>query len=464
MRRLRVIWFLLGTFVGGLVAYSITSIIHKQELSQRNNIVFNYAQLDYRAATTKIVASPVQAAHIPPVSGQQAVVQSPPQLQPETKQQAAEASPDHISIKVRRGDTLTGMLVSHGATHDEALNIVHGMKKIYNPKNLVAGQSVELSMDRKAEGGRQDINAMSIAVSPLHTVTMARTNNAYVFHDIKTPVSTSLTRGGGVITSSLYQTAEDSGIPAQMVGEIINAFSYDVDFQRDIHEGDRLDVVYERVHTDKNVTTGYGKVIYAALNLSGEQLAIYRHDSPDGYSGFYNARGESVKKALLRTPINGSHITSGFGMRMHPLLGYSRMHKGIDFGAPSGTPIYAAGDGVIEIAGRHAGYGNYVRIRHTPNYETAYGHASRIARGITPGAHVKQGQVIAYVGSTGISTGPHLHYEILVGGTQVNPAGVKFRTGQVLVGHELAQFLSHVSQIKNSLASMPRSTQVASLQ
>lgn len=461
MRRLRVIWFLLGSCVGGLIAYSIASCVYKQELSQRSNVEFKYAELDYRSAATKIVQPVVKLVPVPSMP-QQTTVQALPNFS-ETK--TAVPDPNHISIRVRRGDTLTSMLMAHGATHDEAFNIMHGMKKVYNPQRLTAGQSVELSMDRKAGSTRRIINGMSIAVSPLRTVTMVRTaDNAYIFREVKRPVSTSLMRGGGVITSSLYQTAADSGIPSQMMGEIINAFSYDVDFQRDIHEGDRLDVVYERVHTDRNVTTGYGRVIYASLNLGGEQLAIYRHDSSDGYSGFYSARGESVKKALLRTPINGSHITSGFGMRMHPLLGYSRMHKGVDFGASTGTPIYAAGDGTIEIAGRHAGYGNYVRIRHTPNYETAYGHASRIARGIRPGAHVKQGQVIAYVGSTGMSTGPHLHYEILVNGKQVNPSGVKFHTGQVLAGHELSQFLSHVSRIKASLPAIPRNSQVASLQ
>jgi murein DD-endopeptidase MepM/ murein hydrolase activator NlpD len=171
-----------------------------------------------------------------------------------------------------------------------------------------------------------------------------------------------------------------------------------------------------------------------------------------------------VKKALLKTPINGARITSGFGMRMHPLLGYSKMHKGIDFGAAIGTPIYAAGDGVIEEAGRKGGYGNYVKLKHNDHYATAYGHASRIARGIHPGVHVKQGQVIAYVGSTGFSTGPHLHYEILVNGAQVNPSGVKFRTGQTLAGHEMAEFKKQQKQVQVALNTLPRTRQVASLE
>ncbi len=281
--------------------------------------------------------------------------------------------------------------------------------------------------------------------------------------ETKNSVYKGLTHAGRIIPSSLYQTAIDSGIPVKMVSEIIQAFSYDIDFQRDIHRGDKLDVVFERMHTDKNITTGIGQMQYASLILDGESFTIYRHTSADGFTGYYNAKGESVRKALLKTPINGAHVTSGFGMRMHPLLGYSKMHKGIDFGAPTGTPIYAAGDGVIEEAGHKGGYGNYVRLRHNNTYATAYGHASRIAKGIHPGAHVRQGQVIAYVGSTGASTGPHLHYEILSAGSQINPSGVKFRTGQTLSGKEYIAFRKQVKQVESTLASAPQKLELAAL-
>jgi len=266
---------------------------------------------------------------------------------------------------------------------------------------------------------------------------------------------------GGIIRSSLYQTATKAGLPPRMIAEIISALSYDVDLQRDIHNGNVLDVVFERMHTDKDVTTSFGSIYYISLVLDDRQIVLYHHTTKDGFSGYYTSKGESVKKALLRTPINGAHITSGFGMRMHPLLGYSKFHKGIDFGAVMGTPIYAAGDGIVEEAGRKGGYGNYVRLRHTSNYATAYAHASRIAKGVKVGAKVKQGQVIAYVGSTGSSTGPHLHYEILANGTQVNPAGVKFRTGNTLQGKELALFKSNVKKIDTALAMIPRKVQVA---
>ncbi len=456
MRRLRIIWFLLGAIAGGAAAYGV-AMHEAREYSKLHSHV-TFAQLSNNQQVTKIVPFPLPA----PAPAQAAALQSLPVAAGPNPKPAFPAS---MNVSVRRGDTLMSVLTDRGIAYAEAYNIVHSMRKVYNPKNLGVGQSVELHLDKsKYDSGKLSVTGMSIAVSPLRTIALSRAaDNSFSIREVKTSVFKSLARGGGMITSSLYQTGVDSGVPPQMLNDVVNAFSYDVDFQRDIHEGDILDVIYERMHTEKGVTTGYGKVIYAALTLDGETHAIYYHTSPDGYSGFYNAKGESVKKALLRTPINGSHITSGFGMRMHPLLGYSKMHKGIDFGAVTGTPIYAAGDGVIKDAGRRGGYGNYVRIKHNNNYETAYGHASRIARGIRPGVHVRQGQVIAYVGSTGMSTGPHLHYEILVGGRQVNPSGVRFRTGQTLQGRESAQFRQQLKQVQVALSTLPKNTVVASI-
>ena len=179
---------------------------------------------------------------------------------------------------------------------------------------------------------------------------------------------------------------------------------------------------------------------YASLLLSGRRLAVYRFNDRDGNVDYYNDRGESVRKALLKTPIDGARLTSGFGSRMHPILGYSAFHKGVDFGAASGTPIQAAGDGAVEMRGWFGGYGNYVRVRHNLEYSTAYAHMSRYATGIGEGVKVRQGQIIGYVGTTGRSTGAHLHYEILRRGAQINPMGVKFPTGRKLEGVDLLEF------------------------
>jgi murein DD-endopeptidase MepM/ murein hydrolase activator NlpD len=204
-----------------------------------------------------------------------------------------------------------------------------------------------------------------------------------------------------------------------------------------------------------------GNFVFSELNLGGRVLKIFRYTDKNGNSDFYNEKGESIRKALMKTPINGARITSGYGMRNHPISGYTKMHRGIDFGAPIGTPIYAAGDGVVQAASVRNGYGNYLKIKHNSQYSSAYAHLSRYASGIAPGKHVKQGQIVAYVGMTGAATGPHLHYEILVNNVQVNPANVKFKTGTVLQGKELVAFRENMNKIEARLASISRGNTVA---
>ncbi|NBX04387.1 MAG: M23 family peptidase, partial [Alphaproteobacteria bacterium] len=263
------------------------------------------------------------------------------------------------------------------------------------------------------------------------------------------------------INSSLYETGIDGGLPPALINELINAYSYDVDFQREIKKGDVMDVLYERIQTKDGKSVGNGNVVFANLELGDRTLKIYRYVGKDGTADYYNEKGESVRKALLRTPINGAKITSGFGMRNHPILGYSKMHRGVDFGAPTGTPIYAAGDGAVEFVGVKGGYGNYVKLKHNNQYSSAYAHVSRFAAGISPGKKVKQGQIIAYVGTTGASTGPHLHYEIMAKNEQVNPANVKFKTGNVLAGKDLLAFRATMQKVEKQLAAMPRGGVVA---
>ncbi|MEI7668748.1 MAG: peptidoglycan DD-metalloendopeptidase family protein [Pseudomonadota bacterium] len=465
LSRLRTAWFILGGIFGYIIAYLIFSYTHQnQEYSKRHNNPPVFAKIDSQllsaTGTIKTIIPPETSVN-PPVPAP-IITKAPPAPAPKL------TLPANLKLSVQHGDTLLSMLTERGISPEEANNIVLSMKKYYNPRNLAVGQSLNISLDKNQHDESKTIlTGLSVAVSPLKTIAMSRTINkssgkeSFSIKEIKAPVTKGYGHAGGIIRSSLYQTASDAGLPANMINEIINALSYDVDFQRDIHKGDEIDVVFERMHTEKDITTGLGKILYVSLKLDDREITLYRHTAKDGFSGYYNVKGESVKKALLKTPINGAHITSSFGMRMHPLLGYSKMHKGIDFGAVTGTPIYAAGEGVVEEAGRKGGYGNYVKIKHSNQYSTAYGHASRIAKGIKTGAHVKQGQVIAYVGSSGQSTGPHLHYEIMANGAQVNPAGVKFRTGNTLQGKEMAEFKRQTKQIEVALAKIPRKTQLA---
>jgi murein DD-endopeptidase MepM/ murein hydrolase activator NlpD len=271
-----------------------------------------------------------------------------------------------------------------------------------------------------------------------------------------------MARAAGSIQSSLFEAGQADGVPIEVMGEIIHAFSYDVDFQRDIQPGDSYEILYERYADGAGNLAKTGDILFASLTLSGRKLALYRYTTADGRTDWFNPKGDSVRKALLRTPVDGAKITSGFGMRMHPILGYSLMHKGVDFGAPIGTPIYAAGDGKIQQIGPFSGYGNYIRIKHTAQYATAYGHISRFAGGLRVGSRVSQGQVIAYVGMTGRATGPHLHFEVILNGKQINPQSIKLPAGEKLRGKELKTYLALVANIDKQRQNLAQSGAVAS--
>ncbi|MBN8532175.1 MAG: M23 family metallopeptidase, partial [Alphaproteobacteria bacterium] len=277
------------------------------------------------------------------------------------------------------------------------------------------------------------------------------------------PLKKAMMKASGKINGSLYEAAVKSGVPASLLGEIIEAYSYDVDFQRDIQPGDKFQVLFERYFTEDGKPVRDGNIIYASLAIQGEKLNIYRYETKDKRSDYYDEKGVSIRKPLLKTPIDGARLTSGFGMRTHPIMGYSKMHRGVDFGASTGTPIYAAGDGTVMFAGRKGGYGNYLLIGHNNEYATAYAHISRFAPGIRNGKSVSQRQVIAYVGSTGASTGPHLHYEVLRHGKQVNPVGVKFPVGKTLKGSELLAFKKQATTLESVFASEKLPSQVAEL-
>ncbi len=263
----------------------------------------------------------------------------------------------------------------------------------------------------------------------------------------------------GAIRGSLFEAAMAQGVPVAMLTEMIKVFSYDVDFQRDIQPDDRFELMFER-GADKRYNDA--KLLYASMTLSGKEIKLYRYADQQGGVDYYTQAGESAKKALLKTPVDGAKISSGFGMRFHPILHYTTQHKGIDFAVMSGTPVMAAGAGTIDYAGTNGSYGVYVRIKHDGTHETAYAHLSRLAKGIRPGTHVAQGQTIAYSGSTGRATGPHLHYEVLVNESQVNPMSVKFQAGRKLAGKDLAKFQAVEKEASAQLAETPRTTRSAS--
>lgn len=261
----------------------------------------------------------------------------------------------------------------------------------------------------------------------------------------------------GHIESSLYADATDAGLPPAMVKQFMDIFAFDIDYTRDIHPGDTFKVTYEETVNDLGQRVKTGRILAAAFTVNDEtRQAFY-------YNGEYlNEKGESKRKLLMRTPLEVYRISSNFGARRHPVLGFTRMHKGTDFAAPMGTPVKASGDGVVTYVGVHGGHGNYVAIRHNSTYSTAYAHLSRYARGLRPGQRVSQGQIIAFVGSTGISTGPHLHYEVMKNGTQVDAMRTDLPTGNLLAARDKRQFLAMVNGIQTAWNKALSGTRLAS--
>jgi murein DD-endopeptidase MepM/ murein hydrolase activator NlpD len=317
---------------------------------------------------------------------------------------------------------------------------------------LRPGQEIALtfSAPEKQHQGPIDFELVSLSLQPSVDRDLQVTRDldgGFTAFAVDRPLTHRNVAVRGEINSSLFEATQEAGVPVAVIAAAIKAFSYDVDFQRDIQPGDSFEFVYDRLDDEDGNLAKPGDLLYASLTLSGKTYEIYRYEMSDGFVDYFNPKGESVRKALLRTPVDGARITSGYGMRNHPILGYSKMHKGVDFGAPTGTPIFAAGDGIITKMGPFSSYGNYIRLKHNATYVTAYAHISRFAKGLHVGSRVHQGDVIAYVGATGRATGPHLHFEVLVNGAQVNPTSVKLPSGSKLAGADLKKFKSAMSDM-----------------
>jgi len=352
------------------------------------------------------------------------------------------------TVEVRRGDTLLSILLSAGVGTAEAHEAISTLRDVYDPRRLRPGQYLTLELERTRRGdGALRLAALSFAVDPRRELALSRADDGgFVARTVERELSAMPRIAAGTIEDSLYAAALRQEVPQATLAEAIRLLSWDVDFQRDIQPGDRFELLYEELVTEDGEAALEGDLRYVALELQGRLVEAFRFEE-DGQVTWYDREGRSLRKSLLKTPIDGARLSSRFGKRRHPILGYTRMHKGVDFAAPTGTPIYAAGDGVVVMAGRNGSYGNYVRIRHNREYQTAYAHMSRIAKGIREGVRVRQGQVIGYVGSTGRSTGPHLHYEVLRAGRQVNPLEIAGTVAQRLEGEALGRFRREVAEI-----------------
>jgi len=353
------------------------------------------------------------------------------------------------NVTFKPGDVLSLLMEEQGIGNSVTTEIIASMKEHLDPRYIKAGQEFHLEFEEKKINGEeeQSLKEVRIPLSPIKTLVVARADNGFSANIDQKKVNKKLRAKKATVKISLYGSAAKAGIPDTIIANAIKLYSWNVDFQRDIRSDDTIEIFYESFETDDGHVADNGNILYANLTLSGRETKIYRYELPDGRIDYFQPDGISMRRTLMKTPVNGARVSSGYGMRRHPVLGYSKMHKGIDFAAPTGTPIFAAGDGVIEKAGWFSSYGKYIRIRHNSKLKTAYAHLHKIKSNIKVGARVKQGDVIGTVGSTGRSTGPHLHYEILVNGKQTNPRSVNLPVGEELTGQTKNTFKGHAERI-----------------
>lgn len=453
LSRLRMNWFVVGSVFGIGMSFFMNFVVTAVVVPSYEAVVARAGSLHLSEpdAQTASNDAPAPAPVSAPVPAVVAAAEPEPISYPRT-----------LALKVGKGDTLLDLLIANRVQNGEAHDVINALKSKFNPQKLSVGQKISVTLERHEKlGDAAAVKELAIRLPNLSTIELQRLQTGGFNVAATEDTSAAKTfRGFGKVRTSILQAGADGRIPAAAMQELIKAFSYDVDFQREIHPGDTIEVLMDRKPAKSGKGfTGYGGIRYAALTLRGKKHEIFRFKDSFGDYAWFDGKGNSIKKSLLRTPVDAVHISSGFGMRTHPIMGYTKMHRGVDFSAPKGTPIMAAGDGVVTFKGWQGGYGNFVTIKHNDKYETAYGHISRFGN-ITVGGRVKQGQVIAYVGSTGMSTGAHLHYEVRENKAQVNPVAKQFNMAAGLSGKSLTAFKAAKLGALNELASLAKGTAV----
>jgi len=350
----------------------------------------------------------------------------------------------NIDHKISSGETFDKILNNYSIPNEEINQIKKKLNSDYNINNLQPNLEIKITID---QSNNKKITSFLFPVSRTEKIQLTRNldNNLFEKKIIITNLNKKIVFKEGKITQSLYKTAIDLKVQPNVIIEFARIYGFQVDFQRDIRKNDNFQIMYEVFEDDDGKIFETGNIIFADLKLSGKNNALYYFEKK-GSEGHYDENGKSVEKALMKTPINGARLSSAFGMRKHPIDGFNKMHRGTDFAAPMGTPIMASGSGLITRARWCGGGGNCIKIKHNSTYETIYAHMKNFARGIKEGIRVKQGQIIGYVGSTGKSTGPHLHYEVVVNGKKVNSQKLKLPSGKTLKGKEREIF--EVEKIK----------------
>ena len=406
-------------------------------------------------ATNEPAASPFaqieNSAEETPQTAEAAQEQAPAEVVAEEKK-----DPNHREVIVAKGDTLSTLFEQVGLPATAVNDVLASDKQAKQFSQLKRGQKLEFEL-----GPDGELSNLHSKISDLETITLSKNDKGYTFNRITAKPTVRSAYARGVINSSLSQSAARAGLSHSLTMDMASVFGYDIDFAQDIRQGDQFDVIYEQKMVNGKAV-GNGPILSARFTNRGKTYTAVRYTNKQGNTSYYTADGNSMRKAFIRTPVDFARISSKFSMgRKHPILNKIRAHKGVDYAAPRGTPIKAAGDGKVLLAGRRGGYGNTVIIQHGNTYRTLYGHMQGFAKGVKTGGTVKQGQVIGYIGTTGLSTGPHLHYEFQVNGVHVDPLGQKVAMADPISKAERARFLAQ-SQPLMARMDQEKATQLAS--
>ncbi len=352
-----------------------------------------------------------------------------------------------IKYVIKNNDSIEGILKKFNI-RDSDIKSVSTKLKQKKLSNIYSGRELSLIIKKLPNGTNGVVNIL-FPISNTNSVEVRKRNDDFIVKENILQLYKKESVVKSTITNNLYSSAINSGIEPNIIIEFARIFGFEVDFQRDIRKGDWFEIFYEKFHDDNNKVRDTGKIIYASMFVNGEEINLYNFKYKNDDEEYFDIKGKSITKSLMKTPINGARLSSSFGMRKHPILGYNKMHRGTDFAAPTGTPIMASGSGTVTRARWCGGGGNCVKIKHNSTYETIYAHMKSFAKGIKEGKKVKQGQIIGYVGSTGMSTGPHLHYEVIVNGKKVNSQKLKLPSGKILKGDARKEF--EIERIKIDL-------------
>ena len=349
----------------------------------------------------------------------------------------------NLNYEINKGDTIQKILRKHKVQNNEIQRVINQYKKFGKPNQLLVGQKIDIIIKKEPAKKKNSIIKFSVPITKSTTIEITKNEeNEIISKKIITKLYKKKILSENIIKNNLYSSAIEARVNPDTIIEFARIFGFEIDFQRDIRKNDYFKIVYEKYFDENGEFIKSGSILYAHMSVNGREISLYKFGDDKTY-GYFDINGKSVEKALMKTPINGARLSSPFGMRKHPILGYNKKHLGTDFAAPEGTPIMASGTGTITRAKWCGGGGNCIKIKHNSTYETVYAHLRNFAKGIKVGKKVKQGQIIGYVGSTGMSTGPHLHYEVIVNGKKVNSQKLKLPSGKVLKNEERNLFEIH---------------------